>query len=251
MNKFWLVYFVAVVLMNSPAWADDLLVSAAASLTDALSDIGKSYESKSHHRVSYNFGASSQLARQIKEGSPVDLFFSADLEKMENLEKKGFIEHATRKNLLSNKLVMVVPEDPTVPIRSPRDLLRDDVQRIAVAESSSVPVGIYTRQYLEGKGIWSGVKNKVIPVANARAALASVESGNVDVGFVYETDAAISRKVTVVHRIPRDMGPKIVYSVGLLRESNKKKAALHLLKFFSSRESKRTFAKYGFIVLDN
>lgn len=240
----------ALIILNSPACAEEIIVSAAASLTDALTEIGKAYESNSRHRIGFNFGASSELARQIEEGAPVDLFFSADLEKMENLEKKGRIEKESRENLLSNQLVIVAPVDSILTIRSAIDLLRADVKRIALAEPSLVPVGIYVKEYLRGKGLWEKIKNKVVPVMDVRAALASVELGNVDVGFVYKTDAAISKKVKIVYEVPREEGPKIIYPVALVKESSKKEAAGDFLKFILSDTGKRIFRKYGFIVLE-
>ncbi|MFQ5683854.1 MAG: molybdate ABC transporter substrate-binding protein [Candidatus Binatia bacterium] len=238
-----------VVAMSFPARAEEIMVSAAASLTDVMREIGEIYESKSHNKVSFNFGASSKLARQIDEGAPVDLFFSADLDKMEYLDKRGWIEGASRKNVLSNSLVMVVPEESKLGIESVGDLIRGDVRRIAVAEPSSVPVGIYTQQYLERDGLWVRIKSKVIPVADARAALAAIESGNVDVGFVYRTDAAISPKVEVVYEVPRNKGPRIIYPLGLVKESTKKQMGRKFLNFLLSGKAKEIFRKYGFIVL--
>lgn len=251
MNRFWLGSLVLVfLLVNLPAGAEEIVVSAAASLTDALREIGKAYESKIQTRVTFSFGASSDLARQIDEGAPVDLFFSADLEKMDYLEKKGRIERGSRKNLLSNQLVVVVPLDSRLKIRSPKDLLTAGVKRIALAEPSSVPVGIYAKKYLEGKGVWGKIKHKLVPVLDVRATLASVEAGNVDVGFIYKTDAAISKRVKVVYEVPRERGPEIVYPVGLVKESRRKKAGGDFLEFLFGETAKGIFRKYGFIVLE-
>lgn len=250
-KQVWLVgILLAGVVVCSPAHADEIIVAAASSLTDALTEIGKAYESKSGEKVVFSFGASSNLARQIDEGAPVDLFVSADLAKMEGLEQRGRIEDGSRKKLLSNTLVMVVPKDFPLTIVSPADLLRHEVKRIALAEPSSVPVGIYARLYLEEEGIWSRIRNKVIPVRDARATLASVESGNVDVGFVYRTDSAISRKVRVVHEVPRERGPEINYPVAVVKESRKKRAAGSFLSFLLSDTAKAIFRKHGFIVFE-
>ncbi|MGH7772350.1 MAG: molybdate ABC transporter substrate-binding protein [Candidatus Binatia bacterium] len=242
--------FLVLLLSNSPARAEEIIVSAAASLTDALREIGKAYQVKSQNKVTFSFGASSDLARQIDEGAPVDLFFSADVEKMENLEKKGRIEGGSRKNLLSNQLVIVVPKESRLTIRSPVDLLQANVKRIALAEPSSVPVGIYARKYLEGEGVWEKVKGKVVPVLDVRATLASVESGNVDVGFIYKTDAAISKRVKVVYEVTREKGPKIIYPVAIVKESSKKKSAGDFLRFVLSEAGKKIFEKFGFVVLE-
>ena len=131
------------------ARADEILVSAAASLTDVLKEISTGYQSKSKHTAKFNFGPSNGLARQIEEGAPADIFFSADLAQMDNLDKNGRLEPGTRKNLLSNQLVIIVPADSKLAISSPKDLLKADVKKIALAEPTSVPVGVYSSKYSE------------------------------------------------------------------------------------------------------
>jgi molybdate transport system substrate-binding protein len=232
-----------------PARAEEIIVSAASSLTDALKEIAKSYESKTRNQVTLNFGGSAALARQIVEGAPADIFFSADAEKMDLLEKLGRIDSRTRRDLLSNRLVLIVALDSKLTIRSPRDLLRPEVKRAAVAEPSSVPAGIYTKQYLEAEGLWHGVRDRIVPVLDVRAALAAVESGNVEAGFVYKTDAAISKKVKVAYEVPIDKGPKIAYPVAIVEASRKKPAAREFLQFLSDPAASGLFRKFGFIVL--
>lgn len=239
----------SLVFFISTAGAGELMVAAAASLTDALREIGKAYEIKSRDRIIFNFGASSDLARQIDEGAPADLFFSADADKMDILAQKGRIEPASRKNLLSNQLVIVAFKDSNLAIGSPKDLLRADIRRIALAEPSTVPAGIYAKKYLEGEKIWDALKSKVVPVLDVRAALASVESGNVDAGFVYRTDAAISKGVKVVFKVPQK-GPKIIYPLAIVKESKNKNAAAHFLSYLLSGSARQTFEQYGFIVLN-
>ena len=232
------------------ARTDEILVAAAASLTDVLKELSAAYQSKGKNIVNFNFGPSSTLARQIEEGAPADVFFSADLAQMDNLNKKGRLEPGMRKNLLSNQLVIIVPADSKLAIGSPKDLLKPEVKRIALAEPSSVPVGVYSSKYLSDEGLWEKVKPKVVPVLDVRATLASVESGNVEAGFVYKTDAAISKKVKIVFEVPIDMGPKITYPVAIIKESKKKEAARNFMNFVISPASKRIFEKYGFVVLD-
>src|SRR5918995_1301569 len=215
-NKALVFLFCATVFCGvAPAHgrADEILISAAASLTDALKEIATSYQTKSRHTVGFNFGSSSGLARQIEERAPADMFFSADLPQMENLDKNGRLEPGKRKNLLSNQLVIIVPADSKLVLSSPKDLLKAEVKKIALAEPSSVPVGVYTSKYLTDEGLWKQVKPKIVPVQDVRATLASVESGNVEAGFVYKTDAAVSKKVKIVYQVPIDKGPKITYPV--------------------------------------
>jgi molybdate transport system substrate-binding protein len=245
-----LFLFVVLAWAQASVYADEILVSAAASLTDVLKEISSGYESKTKYTVKFNFGSSSGLARQIEEGAPTDLFFSADLPHMEKLDKNGRLEPDTRKNLLSNQLVIIVPADSKFSLSSAKDLLQVDIKRIALAEPSSVPVGVYSKKYLTDEGLWNKVEAKVVPVQDVRATLASVESGNVEAGFVYKTDAAVSKKVTIVYEVPIDKGPKITYPIAIVKESKRKEAARDFLNFVRSPAAKEVFKKYGFVVLD-
>ena len=244
------VVFLGLVSAQTPARADEILVSAAASLTDVLKDISAAYQSKSQHKVNFTFGPSSTLSRQIEEGAPADLFFSADLSQMDKLDKNGRLEPGTRKNLLSNQLVVIVPADSKLSITSPQDLLKPEVKRIALAEPSSVPVGVYSSKYLEGEGLWDKVRGKIVPVLDVRATLAAVESGNVEAGLVYKTDAAISKKVKIVYEVPIEKGPQITYPVAIVKESKKKAAARDFMNFVLSPVGKNSFKKFGFVVID-
>lgn len=232
------------------AQADEILVSAAASLTDAIKEIGSIYQTRSEHTVNFNFGPSSGLARQIDEGAPADIFFSANLAQMDKLEKNGRLEPGTRKNLVSNQLVMIVPFDSKLALSSPKDLLKAEVKRIVLAEPSSVPAGVYSKKYLVGEGLWENVESKVVPVMDVRATLASVESGNVDAGFVYKTDAAISDQVRIVYEVPLDKGPKIIYPIAIVKESKQKDAARDFVRYLESPAVQSVFEKYGFVLLD-
>jgi molybdate transport system substrate-binding protein len=243
------VVFLILAWAQASAVADEILVSAAASLTDVLKEISNGYQSKSKNTVKFNFGPSTGLARQIEEGAPADMFFSADLAQMDELDKNRRLEPGTRKNLLSNQLVIVVPSDSKLAIASPKDLLKSEVKKIALAEPP-VPVGAYSTKYLEAEGLWDKIKPKVVPVQDVRATLASVESGNVEAGFVYKTDAAVSKKVKIVYEVPIDKGPKITYPVAIVKESKRKDTARDFLNYVQTPASKELFKKYGFVVLD-
>ncbi|HEX7233559.1 MAG TPA: molybdate ABC transporter substrate-binding protein [Candidatus Binatia bacterium] len=247
---FLVAVFLILASTRSTAWADEILVSAAASLTDVLKEIGSGYQARSKHTLTFNFGPSSGLARQIEEGAPADIFFSADLPQIDNLEKKNLLEPNTRKNLLSNQLVIIVPADSKVAITSPKDLLNAGVKKIALAEPGSVPVGVYSSKYLTDEGLWDQIKPKIVPVQDVRATLAAIESGNVEAGFVYKTDAAISKKVKTVYEVPIDKGPKITYPAAVLKESKHKAAARDFMNYLRSPSVKDAFKKYGFVVLD-
>jgi len=227
-------------------FAQTLTVSAAASLTDATQEIATSFEKSTGAKVALNFGASNQLARQIEEGAPVDLFLSADEASVDRLEKKGLVAAGTRRSILSNTLVIVVDKNSPLTVDSPRDLASERVRSLALAEPGSVPAGIYARQYLQALGLWESVRAKVIPTENVRAALAAVESGNADAAIVYRTDAGISRKVRVAYEVPPDAGPPISYGAAILRDTRQAGAARRFLSYLESPAASAVFLRYGF-----
>jgi len=223
-------------------------VFAAASLTDSLKEIAAGYEKQSGDKVAFNFGASSFLARQIEEGAPADLFFSADEAKMDGLDAKGLIVKETRKSRLSNSLVVVVAAEKGAAIETPKDLATDKVKRLALAEPKTVPAGIYAKEYLQKQNLWMALERKVVPTENVRGALAAVEAGNAEAGIVYKTDAAISKKVKVVYEVPAADSPSISYPMAVVKESRQINAAERFLKHLDSEEAGRIFKKFGFIV---
>jgi molybdate transport system substrate-binding protein len=223
-------------------------VFAAASLTDSLKEIAVTYQKQTGDKVVFNFGASSFLARQIEEGAPADLFFSADEARMDGLEKKGLIVKDTRKSRLSNSLVIVVASEKGAAIETPKDLATDKVKRLALAEPRTVPAGIYAREYLRKQNLWPSVEAKVVPTENVRAALAAVEAGNAEAGIVYKTDAAISKKVKIAYEVPASESPAISYPMAVVKDSKELDAVNRFLKHLGSDESGRVFEKFGFIV---
>lgn len=230
--------------------AAEVQVFAAASLMDALTEIGRAYEARTGDKILFNFGASSALARQIREGAPADLFFSADEAKMDALEKAGRLAPGTRRSVLSNTLAIVVAADSPLRIASPKDLAGSGVRILALAEPQTVPAGIYAKQYLTAIGLWRAVADRVVPTENVRSALAAVEAGNADAGIVYKTDAAISKKVRVAFAVPRGEGPAISYPCAVLREAPSPEAARRFLSHLGSREAQDVFVRHGFLVAE-
>ncbi len=227
--------------------AGEITVFAAASLSDALREIAAAYEKTTGDTVRLNLGASSLLARQIREGAPADLFFSADEAKMDDLARAGLIDPTTRRSLLSNSLVIVVAADSDLKLTAARDLANAAVRRLALAEPETVPAGIYAREYLQKQGLWEAVVGKTVPTENVRAVLATVESGNVDAGIVYKTDALSSKKVRITYEVPRDEGPRISYPLAVIKGGGNPRGALRFLAWLTSPAGKSVFAKYGFI----
>lgn len=241
------IFLLAVTLALHTANGAEVNVYAAASLTDVLKEIAANYEKQSSDKIVFNFAASSMLARQITERAPADIFFSADEAKMDDLQKAGLIVNDTRRDMLSNSLVIVVPNDSQLTITSPDDLVAK-TQKIAIADPRAVPAGIYTKEYLRGLGLWDKLESKIVPTENVRGALAAVESGNVDAGFVYKTDADISKKVKIAFSVPIEKGPAIRYPIALVKEAKNKSAAENFLRYLQSDSARRLFERYGFIV---
>ena len=237
-------------LVVARAHAAELTVHAAASLTDAMRELASLYErANPGDRLLFNFGASSQLARQIKEGAPADVFFSADEAQMDNLDKAGLLAPGTRENLLGNTLVVVVPADSKLAVTAAADLVKPEFKKVAVAEPNTVPVGVYTKEYLTKLGLWETILPKVVPTDNVRASLAAVESGNVEAGTVYKTDALISKKVRVAYEVPAAEGPKIRYPLAALKDSKDAAQSAKLVSFLGGTEARTVFARYGFATL--
>jgi molybdate transport system substrate-binding protein len=228
--------------------AATLNIFAAASLTDVLKELAPAYESATGDKLAFNFAGSNVLARQIQEGAPADVFFSADELKMNALQKAGLIDTSTEKALLSNTLVIVIPTDSKLEIPNPQALASPEVKRIALADPAAVPAGIYSKEYLEKLNLWEKVKDRVIPTENVRAALAAVESGNVNAGIVYKTDAGISKTVKIAYEVPAAEGPKITYPIAVLKDSKNAPEAAKFVEFLESDTAKIAFKKYGFLV---
>jgi molybdate transport system substrate-binding protein len=234
------------VFISTTLSASELTIHAAASLTDALKEIGTAYEQQSGDKLQFDFGASSTLARQIEEGAPGDLFLSADEAKMNTLEQKSLLVSGTRRSLLSNLLVIIVPADAQLVPKSAAELTKPEYKKIALAEPTTVPAGIYAQEYLRQLGLWDSVKQKVVPTENVRAALAAVESDNVEAGFVYKTDALLSKKVKVAVEISKAEGPKISYPLAVLKSSKDPERAKRFAEYLAGPEAREVFRKFGF-----
>ena len=243
------LFFITLLLfVAGPLSAQEpIRIFAAVSLTDALtavfSDFGKAHPSC---RVVAQFGASSDLARQILAGAPADLFFSADRRQLDRVAAGRLIQEGARADVLSNELVVVRLREGPDTVAAPRDL--EALGRIAMADPEAVPAGVYTRRYLESQGLWSRLRNKVVPTLDVRGALAAVASGNVDAGFVYRTDASIDDRVKIVYTVPREEGPPIAYSLGVI-EGRDRREVRELYDYLRS-EAGEVFSRFGFITLD-
>lgn len=245
MRRLLLAFLITLSLVGRAA-ADDLLVFAAASLTDAMTELGKVWAAQSPTKVSFSFGASNDLARQIRAGAPADVFFSADVEQVAALERDGLVDPSTRRDLLSNALVVIVPVESKATITGAADLA--GVERLSLANPDGVPAGRYARAWLQSQGVWDRVAPHVVPAVDVRAALAAVASGNIEAGIVYKTDAAMSPKVRVAFEVPRAQGPSIVYALAPLKASKNPEAAA-FATFLTGPTATPVYERLGFVVL--
>jgi molybdate transport system substrate-binding protein len=236
--------FLLLALLAAQSRAEEVLVFGAASLTEALQEIGKAFEARTGVPARFSFGASSDLARQIQAGAPADVFFSADTAKMDALERAGLVRHVDRREFLSNQLVVVVPSASSRRIDGAKDLAK--LPRLALADPEAVPAGIYARKWLEAEGVWAELKPKVVPTLDVRAALAAVASEAVEAGIVYRTDATISKAVRVAFVVTN--GEAITYSLAKLVPS-KSSAAQRFVDFAAGEEGRAVFERRGFAVL--
>lgn len=238
-------------LFAPSARADELLVLAAASTSDALTEIGRAFERAEHHQVRFDFAGSSTLARQILAGARADVFLSADGDKMDQVERAGLVARADRRDLLSNRLAVVVPTRGLPP--GDHKLARPDplrsATRIALADPAAVPAGVYARAWLEKRGLWREVAPKVIPTLDVRAALAAAAAGRVDAAIVYRTDAMNAPDVTIAYLAPPEESPRIVYPVAPLSRAPHPALARAFSRFLAGPEARAIFERFGFLVL--
>jgi len=227
-----------------------LRVSAAVSLTDALTPIARKWEGAGNIHVELNFAASNVLARQILEGAPVDVFISADEAQMNRIVEAGAAGKADVIPLLTNQLVVVTPAGRPVKGALPPALADDAVKRIAIGDPQGVPAGVYTKVWLERADLWRQVEPKVVPSNSVRAALAAVASANADAGIVYKTDAKGHPGVTVVYEVPFADAPAIVYPVAALSKSTHADLARRFVAYLQTTPARTVFADAGFVAHD-
>jgi len=243
--RIWLGLF----LLAFASWASaeqKVTVFAAASLTNAISEVAALYEKEAAAKVTTSFASSSALAKQIENGAPADVFMSADLKWMNYLQDKSKIDKGTRQNLLGNKLVLIAPKGKGFDVKAEKgfDFAKAFDGRLCTGDLESVPVGIYAKQSLKLLGWWDAVKSRIVGTQDVRAALVFVERGECAVGIVYETDAKVSGKVDVIGTFPESSHDPVVYPVAAVTPQGK-----GFVEYLGSPQAAAVFTKYGFTVL--
>ena len=229
---------------------EELVIFGAMSLTNALTEVSERFGAAQNVRVYCNFAGSSTLQRQIEKGAPADIFISASPKQMDALQRNGLLHEDSRRAILHNRLVLVAPINSSLSMVDVGMLAQDSIRRIAIGEPNSVPAGIYGREALTHLGIWDAIQPKLIPSADVRSTLAYVGSGEVDAGVVYQTDAAISRKVRIIYQFPDSTHSPIVYPAAVLRNTGHKALAQAFLDYLQTAEAAALFEKYGFSVVN-
>lgn len=224
----------------------ELIVSAAASLTNAFQEIGQKFAG-ANPGVKFvpNFAASGALLQQIEKEAPVDVFASADQKTMDQANEKKLILPETRKDFVSNSMVLIIPLDSKIAIKSPQDLLAKDVTKVTLGNPDSVPAGRYAQESLKNEGLWEKLSPKLIPGDNVRQVLDYVSRGEVDAGFVFATDAAAAGdKVRVVATLTKHQ--PILYPVAMVAGTRKKELAQRFIAFLLSKEGQEILSRHGF-----
>jgi molybdate transport system substrate-binding protein len=245
----WLLLFC---LPGSAAQTDKptLIVFAAASLTNALQDVGDGFTKDSSIPVKFSFAASSALARQIENGAPADMFFSADLQWMDYLQTRKLIQIATRHDVLGNQLVLVAPVASTISLHIAADfplLAALGSSRLALGDPDGVPAGRYAHQALEKLGVWNTVADRLARADSVRSALALVDRGEAPLGIVYQTDALVDKNVRVVDIFPDNTHLPITYPIALVNGA--RADAAKFLAYVQSPAADVVFKRYGFVAL--
>lgn len=223
-----------------------LTVSAAVSLTDALEEIKELYEKEHPVELTFNLGGSGTLAQQIQQGAPVDIFISANQEWMDTLEKGDLVDTSTREDVTGNKIVLITGADSKIGYKSADEITKADVDQIAIGNPESVPAGKYTKEILHKLKKWDELEDKLVRAKDVRQVLTYVETGNADIGFVYESDAVTSDKIKILSTVDESLHDPIIYPGAVLAETKHEKEAEEFLKFLGTEKAQNILEKYGF-----
>lgn len=235
---------------DSAAPRAELMVYAAASTRDALQALEADYERTHAVDLVFNFGSSGDLAKQIVAAAKADVFLSAGVKELDQVDAAQLVEPGTRKDLLSNQLVVIEPADAPSVFTQPFTLAQlggAHVRQLSLANVETVPAGRYAKTWLEKAGVWPSVEARVLPGIDVRAALAAVESAGAQAGIVYRTDATLSRKVRVVFTVPASDAAPILYPVAALAGRQHTAEARAFVAFLASPAARDAFERFGFL----
>ena len=235
---------VLLLLFSSCAPSPSLRISAAAGMTEAVQEIADSFSSATGTKVYINFASSGTLAQQILSGAPADLYFSANTLWMDKLERENKLVEGSRIDVAGNDLVLISRENSSIRIHSLSDLTSSEITRVAIADPSHGPAGLYAKESLESSGLWEEVEDKLLPAMTVRAVLAYVARGEAEVGFVFSTDARLVDGVEVVYTIPARLHSPIRFQAAIVAGGNTG-TAWEFMQFLRT-EGLACFSRYGF-----
>ena len=258
MNQNLLVYtLLFVFLVTHISCADrskpnEVVIYAAASLSDVMTEVGEQYEDSTGVNVVFNFAGSNMLARQIVAANGADLFLSANEEWMDYVQENQRIIPESRVSLLSNSLVVIANRSEDIIVEEPEDLCTINIRFLALGNPDAVPAGRYAREWLRtiscgDQNAWELLESRVSPAPDVRAAMGLVESAADIVGIVYRTDAAMSERVKVLHQVPKNQGPDISYSLARLKKAPNPHQAEKFLEYLQGAAATQLFEQFGFI----
>ncbi len=246
MNLRKICFALSFLLFAPNCYAGEITVSAAASLTNAFTEVKDVFVTKYPEiKVYTNFASSNNLLKQINEGAPVDIFASADQVTMDKGEANQLFVSGSRKDFARNGLVLIVPFDAKNIPKSPQDLLNKDIKRIAIGNVDSVPAGRYAKEALESEKLWTDLNSRLVYAEHVRQVLDYVARGEVDAGFVYTSDALIKKDKVKIATLMQGHTP-VLYPIALVKSSKNTKEAQLFLDFLFSDEGKNILLKYGF-----
>lgn len=248
MLKFSFKKLAAITLLaaSSSVFSAEITVSAAASLTNAFKEIAENFEAKyPQHQVLLNFAGSGALLQQIAKGAPVDVFASADQVTMDKAQAQGLLADGSRRDFVQNTVVVITPTASKLQLKQLNDLQQEVVQRLAVSNPDSVPVGRYSKQALVAHELWTALADKIINTQHVRQSLDYVARDEVDAGFVYATDAALmADKVKVQFTVPLEN--TVSYPIAVTEESRNKELSQLFIDYTFSEDGQAVLKTYGF-----
>lgn len=226
----------------------ELIISAAASLTDVAEEISTAFNKENEHiTVTYNFGSSGSLVSQIQEGAPADIFLSASKKDMDTLADGDLIVADSRFVFAGNSLVVIAPKDSALELSSLDDIATVEAANIIIGDTTTTPIGRYTKESFENINAWSAVEGKLVFATTVNQILTHVQDGNAELGVSFKTDAMRNDEVKALLDIDPSLHGAITYPAAVIKDSQQQEAASLYINFLASEEGKQILASHGFL----
>lgn len=224
----------------------ELSIAAAVSLTESLNELKVIYEIEHDIELTFQFGGSGTLARQIEQGSGADVFISSNVNWMDELENKKQILSETRQDIVGNQLVLVASEDAELTYADVSEINPAEIGQLAIGNPESVPAGDYAKQALTALGLWNALESQLVLAKDVRQVVTYVKSGNVDAGFMYKSDVVVAEGLQVLAAVESELHDAIIYPGAVIAGTESKEASVDFLRFLLTEEAQEIFKSYGF-----